>query len=851
MTTKTNLQPATFGQMTVMALRYLSGRKLRTVLTTLAIVFGVALIFAINLTLPLVLETFTSSLSVFGGADVSITSATGASFAPDAVLSQVAAVDGVNAVSGVLRRQFSLPTTGSELGSARSVELIGVDPTSIQDVRQFALSEGRFLQPDDSGAVVMPAAIAEIAPQLTLDTTFPLISAAGLRLYRVVGLTAEQGNLSVPPLYMTLADVQAAFGQNGLINTIEVAVEPGADRAAVTEAILSTLGSGFISASGASSDLFATVQIGLIVMNLFGVLALFLGAFLIFNTFRTIVVERRRDLSMLRAIGATRRQVTSMILIESLLQGLIGTLIGLLLGYGLAALLISFMGRVYSTYFPNMNLVLRFNPGALALAVVLGLLTSLLAGYWPARAAGRTTPLAGLRPATTATVNRATRSSLIVGAVLLVVAVMLLLGGTQTAIGGAVLFLFAMIAVAPGLVIPMARLFSPLLTLWFAREGDLSRGNLQRQPGRAAITASTLMIGLAVLILMAAVVSAFGVLLDRLAGVNFSSDVIITPPSLGVYTNVLGADESLSQRLADLPEVEAVASLRYATSTVNGTDVEVLGIDPTTYPQVASLSFSQGDPDGAFADLDEGRTAVVSGLAASTLGLELGGDVVLQTVNGPQTYRIVGVGDDLLSFKLAAVFVSQANLAADFNKAEDVLLMLNFSSNVEQEAGLAAVEGVLADYPQFTAHLTGQYRDELIQTSSAAFGLFYGLAVLILIPAALGLLNTLTINILERTREIGITRAVGGSQKQIRRMVTGEALLLGILGASLGVVAGVVMSYGFIGAFESLGWQVPYLFPVAGVIAAVIVGMILALFASILPARNAAKLDIIRALQYE
>ncbi len=840
------------GQMTLMALRYLNGRRLRTALTTLAIVFGVALIFAINITLPGAIAAFTQSLSSLTGADMTITNVTGASFAPESALPLVQDVEGVAAVTGVLRRSFTLPAIGSELGSATSIEMIGIEPETMQQVRQFTISDGRFLQPDDRGAVVVPAGIAEIAPQIEIGSTFPLISAAGLRTYTVVGFSAEQGSLSQPTLYLNLPDVQAAFGQPGQINTIEIALSPGADAAAVSEAVLAALGDTYIVDGGAAgNEAFAAVQASLLVLNLMGVLALFLGAFLIFNTFRTIVIERRRDLGMLRAIGATRGQITTMILVESLLQGVIGTLIGLLLGYLMASAMIYGLAGVYRSYFSGVSLGITMSAGAVISAVALGLLTALLAGYFPARAAGRISPLDALRPPTPVSVNRATRSSLIVGIVLMVLAIVMLLAGGQTAVGGAVVFLVGMVAAAPGLIMPLARLFSPLLTLWFAREGDLARSNLQRQPGRAAITASTLMIGLAVLILMAAMVLALGQLVNTLADRNFASDVFITPPSISVYNNVLGADASLEDRLRALPEIETVASLRYASSGLDGTRLEVLGIDPATYPQVASLEFSAGSEVESFAALGEGRTAIVTGLAASTLNLEMGDEISLQTANGAQTYRIVGIGEDILTFKLATLFISQANMAADFNKTEDVLLMANFSPGVEDAAGLAAVQTVMADYPQFTVHLTGQYRQTLVDTTSAAFVIFYGLAGLILLPAALGLLNTLTINILERTREIGVIRAVGGSQRQVQRIVTAEALLLGIFGAALGVLAGVAMSYGFIGAFSALGWEVPYIFPVAGIIAAIVVGVLIALFAGILPARSAARLDIIRALQYE
>ncbi len=223
----------------------------------------------------------------------------------------------------------------------------------------------------------------------------------------------------------------------------------------------------------------------------------------------------------------------------------------------------------------------------------------------------------------------------------------------------------------------------------------------------------------------------------------------------------------------------------------------------------------------------------------------------MQTAEGPQTYRVAGVANDILTVKVPAVYISQANLEADFHKAEDLLLLLNLRPGADQMTALADVQEILNDYPQLTARLTDEYRDEFNRTTDSSTSLFYTVGFLILIPAALGMLNTLTINVLERTREIGVVRAVGGSRSQVRRMVTGEALLLGIFGAAMGVLAGVAMSYGFITAFSTAAWELPYVFPLAGIIAAVVVGMLLALFASILPARSAARLDIIRALQYE
>jgi putative ABC transport system permease protein len=855
MTIRTSNFRAAAWQMTLMGLRYLNGRRLRTVLTTLAIVFGVAMIFAINLVLPSMQEAFQQTLTSVTGADLSIISVSGESFAPGAVLEDIAGVEQVQAVTGILRRQFSLPTLGRDdsLGNTTQLTLIGIDPASVQNVRQFVVSDGRFLEPGDSGKVVLPAGIAELAPQLGVGTTFPLITAGGLKFYTVVGLLAEQGDLSAPQFYVTLADAQAAFNQPGLINTVEVSLKPGADRDAAAASIQQALGDSYTLDQGSSaSNTLVAMQVGFAMFDVLGLLALFLGAFLIFNTFRTIVVERRHDLGMLRAVGATRWQITLMIVIESLIQGVIGTAIGLVLGFLMAQGMISFIGNFSSQYHLNRGAVaLQFSiPGFLG-AVAIGLATALIAGYFPARAAGKTSPLEALRPATPASMQRAARWSLAVGIGCMALAVLLLLTGSQGAVGGALLFLMGMVVAAPALVVPAARLFSPLLTLWFAREGDIARGNLVRQPGRAAITGSTLMIGLATLVMIAAMVLSFGSLVNSLADANFSSDLILLPQSIAVYDNVIGADENLANRLRALPEVQDVGTLRYASASAGGQALEVMGIDPNEYPKVASFAGNEEQIDEAFAALGSGRNALFTAIALSTMGLNVGDDFVLETAEGPQTYHVAGIASDLFTFKIAAIFISQANMAADFHKTEDVLLMLNLTPDGDKDAALADIQNILTDYPQFTARLTGEYKDELASVTAGALTLFYAVAFLILIPAALGLLNTLTINVLERTREIGVVRAVGGSRTQVRRIVTAEALLLGIFGAAMGVLAGVAMSYGFIAAFGTVGWELPYFFPLMGIVAAVVIGVLLALFAAVLPARNAAKLDIIRALQYE
>lgn len=403
MTKKTGIR-ATAWQIMLMGLRYLGGRKLRTVLTTLSIVFGVALIFAVNLTIPAATEAFEQGLSTASGADIRIVNTTGGPFAPEDVLPTIADVPGVRAATGNLERTFVMPDIEetNPLANITQINLVGVDPDHVQNVRQFTMGEGRFLETGDEGAVVIPSTLTELAPALQVGTSFPLITAQGVKTFTVVGLIDEQASLALPQMFMTLEDAQAMVNQPGLINTVEVNIDVDADLATVTAAVQNALGSQFqLDEATNATDSVGTFQIAFSVLNLLGFLALFLGAFLIFNTFRTVVVERQHDLAMLRAIGATRRQITMMILIEGLIQGVVGTVIGLIIGYLLAVLYVGVMfNQVLSNFIAGVDIQLHIIPSAVVLAVVLGVATTLIAGYLPARSASRISPLEALRPTT-------------------------------------------------------------------------------------------------------------------------------------------------------------------------------------------------------------------------------------------------------------------------------------------------------------------------------------------------------------------------------------------------------------------------------------------------------------------
>ncbi|MEP7286553.1 MAG: FtsX-like permease family protein [Chloroflexota bacterium] len=853
--TNASSQNVTLFNAAYLALYYLRQHRLRTLLTTLAIVFGVTVVFGANVGVPSVEAALKRIVGGPGSADLRIQAVTGEAFAPESILAQVAKVDGVKAATGVLRRKFTLPSLGK---NAPEIEMVGIDPIAALTVSNYPVSAGQFLQPGEHGNTVIPASIAELA-SIKVGATLPLLTTGGFKIYTVIGLLADRGITTTPQLIVTLEDAQAAFSLPGKINAIDIALQPGADRQAVLSKIVQALGKGFQASDEASSG--ADISFAYITFNLFGAMALFIGGFLIFNTFRTVVVERQHEIATLRAIGAEREQILVMVLIESLIQGMLGTFLGLLGGLILASQIenIATALLVTTPVTQTEPISLVITPNAVLGSLALGIITTLIAGYLPARSASRVLPLAAVRPVSNDTVQRTSRLSLIAGVVSLLVAIILLLNGESSAGIGALIFLLGMVLLTPTLILPATRLLSPLLNLIFARESDIARGNIISQPGRTAITVNTLMIGVAVLVATSAmVVSMNGALTNILnaALANDSSDYLLLPisaqdtdPHVG---STFGVDSSLVTRLRDLPQIDSVVSIRNADAQIDEATIPLAAIDPATFTKIRKLPIMEPDPTAAYSALGTGHTAFINSYTAKTFNLSLGKAMTLQTPQGAQQYRIVAILQDLGTAAGPYAVISQATLATDFGKTEDSLVELKLRSGNDPTAARAAIETIAADYPQFKLVATADFTKTGIAGARDITAIFYALAAIVLFPSTLGLINTLTISVLERKREIGVLRALGTDRDMVRRIVMAEALLLGLIGALVGVVAGVAISSSFVSIFSAAAaGGIDYIFPTEGVIAGIVVGVLLALLASLLPARNAARLDIVQALNYE
>lgn len=839
-----------------LALRYLRGRRLRSALTTLAVALGVTVVFAFATILPTMTQAFRQNmLASAGQVDVSVVHETGSTFGPE-VLETVATTPGIAQATGLLRRSILLPTPlqnpANLLDTINALTLAGVDTRTFGRVRAYSLVAGRFLEEGDRYAMVIPEDLARRAG-LAIGDRLVLPAATGQVSLEIVGIVTARVIPGAIEVYVPLPTAQEMLNLPEQYSDVEALLVSGAERAQVQAEVRRRLGAGYsLEGSAQGSEFLASLQLGELAVGLFGFMALVMGGFIILNTFRTVVAERRRDLGMLRAVGASRGMIVGLILAEGAVQGLVGALLGMLAGYGLAAGMLAVVSS-----FARELLRLEISapvPTAAAFveALVLGLGMTLLGGLLPALSAGRVPPLEALRPQLGAPLQRANRRRAIAGLVLIVLALVGLLSGVFNLVAlGTLLFLIGMVLVIPALIRPISKTFGRLLGLIFAREGRLAQGNMARQPGRAAITASALMVGLAILIALLGMVSSiregFLTYLDRSLGADF----LVMPTSLVLGGGNVGAVPELAASLRQTPGIAAVTTLRAGTTRTKGAALQVVGIDPETYPQVAGLEFKEGNPDEAYAALGRERAIIVNGIFAAQNGVRPGDVLTLQTPRGERDYRVVGIGLDYLNAKMAVAYISQANLAEDLRQTNDLLLMANMEPGADVDAVRAAVQSLIADYPSFTLLDSASFRRSQEGFFDQALILLYAMAALLALPGLLAIVNTLAINVIERRREIGLLRAVGSTQRQVGRMILAESLLLAGAGTALGILVGLWFSYVLVGALNESGFLLHYHFPAAGLLAAVAVGLLFGILAALIPARQAARLEIVEALRYE
>jgi putative ABC transport system permease protein len=844
-----------------LAWRYLNGRKLRSFLTTLAIVFGVMLIFGMNIVLPTMLEAFQANFMAAGNlVDVTVTHKSGSGF-PVEVLNQLDGITGIRDSSGSLERTVNLPANFVDGDPARqdkitALSLIGVNPASARSLHAYLVqAPGRFLLANDTNSAVISQSLAD-AYGVSLGGTIKLPTVNGIGSLTVVGILPPRTVPGNEEVLVTLAQAQAMTGQAGQITSIQAALTSMDEtlRTKTVSSIEAALGSEYqVGALQSGSEMFASIQLAQAAFNLFGVLALFMGGFIIFNTFRTVVAERRRDIGMLRALGAKPGTITGMILVEGLLQGLAGSGVGLLLGYLFGAVVI-LAAKAPLTAFLNIKVGLPIvSPTLVLTSILLGVGITLLSGLIPASNASRITPMDALRPSVAEVeYKRRTGAGLVAGLIMIAAALLALASGNMALITlGGLVFLAGLILIAPAVLRPITFVFGQLVALVYARQGigNLAQGNLTRQSSRVTITASATMIGLAIVVALGGMTTSLSGMMGKLLHSSLGSDYLFVPPSIAVWNSDIGSGPAFTDRLQAIPGVGDISTLRFANTSINNLAVSLLGINPETYPKVGGLDFQQGDAS-AYAALARGRNMIVNGAFLLSIPVKPGDQLELATPNGPQSYTVAAIATDLLNAKVVTAWISQANLATDFGRNDDVFIQLNLKPGVSLNSLDAQIKAAAADYPQFTVIAGKGYIDQMMQLVGVVFVGMYFLLAFLAFPSLIAMLNTMAISVLERKREIGMIRAVGGTRKQVHRMVVAEALLLALVGTSFGILSGMYLGYVIVKAMDSI-FPLAYSFPLAGILAGLAIGLLFGVLAAIIPARQAARLQVVEALRYE
>ncbi len=847
-----------------LAWRYLHGRRLRTALTTLAVAFGVFVFFAMRIILPTVSKAlFIGAQAAEGMADFTVQGASGGAIGLRS-LDAIRSIEGVRAATPLLSRTLGLPADFLDRDPARAdpvraVTVTGVDPATVRALRAFPLEAGRFLETGDAAGALVTQTFADAAG-LEPGNSFSLPSPGGTIDLFVVGVTPPALGSAAEEIVVGLASARALTGIPEGATAILVGLDdPGVKReirTAVREKIEAQIGPGErVMDALAEPEAFATLELASTVMNAFGVLALFMGGFIIFNTFRAVVAERRRDLGMLRALGASRGAVTRVILAEGFIQGVAGSVLGMLLGYGVVSLALAAVGPVMSRFIALDLGAPAVTPSSVLASLAMGVGASIVAALLPAVSASRVTPMEALRPpAAEPSFIRKAVASIIAGAAIAAgAAVLSALTPPTLAPAWGFLFLAALAIASPGLIGPFARLAGHVSSLARRRggTGSVARGNLVRQPSRAAATASSTMIGLAVIVAAGGMLASLVMPLRDLFLKNLGSDYLLLPPSVMLWNSNIGADPSLVRSIREVEGVQEVSAQGYAPSS-SGKDsgpLSMIGIDTEAFPRVSGLRFMEGG-EAAYGELARGRSLIANGVFLMATGAKPGGTVRLATLAGETDYRVAAVATDMLNMKAPAAFVSRENLERDFGGREDVLIQIDLARGADEAKADAAIKEIAKAYPQFMLVRGKAYLDSIMGLMGAAFSGIFVLFGILALPSLIATINTLCIGVIERTREIGMVRAVGASRPQVRNMVLAEALLLAGIGTALGIGGGIGLSSAFV---SSLGAMFPFgfSFPLAGIAAAVLFGLGFGALASVIPARQAASLEIVEALRYE
>jgi len=846
-----------------LALKSLWARKVRALTTTLAVFIGVALVagsYILTDTIDAAFgDIFSESLK---GTDVVITSKDiveqDSGETPDfsaRLLGPVKRVPGVALASGAI---FTPGGFFDEQNDAIGAKFAPKFIASVLPGRLESLTYVDGGPPKTASEATIDKAAADDAG-LQIGDRLKISGERRVKSYRLVGLT-ELGNASfggASIAQLTLPEAQRETGKVGRFDQISVAAAPGVTprelQARIKRVVPDSVRveTGQENADRQTSDIKDNLSFFTIALLVFAGVALFVGAFLIFNTFSITIAQRVREFGLLRTLGASRPQILGSVIAEALIIGVVGSLAGLAGGIGFA----KGIGALFDAIgfgLPSTAAVIATRTVIVSIAV--GVLVTLVSSLMPALRSTRVPPMAALRELEEPRSRRRVAVYAGLAALLSIGGLALVLyglfGGLSSGDGAKLLGLGA-VCVILGVSLFSSRLVRPLASLggWPLERlrgltGRLARENTQRKPARTAATAAALMIGLAlvtfVAVFAAGIKGSIASAIDR----NFQGELVLQ--NTDGFSPIPRAAAPAARKV---PGVGTVSSLRTSQAQVIGDGKEkISGLDPRTAPDVLSLDWQKGSPD-TLRRLRDDQTIVDQAFADSN-GVDVGDRLRLLGQAGRRgSYRIVGEVKDTADL-LGSAVITQRAMARNLDQTDDTFAFVKLAPGADP----AAVQGrlkTMADRLFTTVDVLNQQelKDNQEKQIDTLLNLIYALLSLAVITSLFGIANTLALSIHERTRELGMLRAIGMSRRQVRAMIRYEAVITALIGAALGLVLGVIFAALISRPLADEGFTLSY--PVGTLALLVVLAGLAGVLAAIAPARRASRLDVLEALAYE
>ena len=843
------------------SLKNLIAHRLRLFSTALAVMLGVAFMAGTLVLTDTVTKTFNGLFAdVYKGTDA-VVRAKAAFNGPQNTGEQRGRVDGslvesLRHVPGVAIAEGSIfgyarivGRDGQALGNpAMGAPTLGSNWTDTKQLNPFTLVSGGPPRADTD--VVIDQKSARDGHLAVGDTTTILVQGPPQR-FLITGVVRfgsadSPGGASVALFTPVVA--QRLVAEPGKFDSITLVATKGVSQATLVKNLRSALPEGTEAVTGAAvtkeaqSAMAKAMGFFNTFMLIFAVVALLVGGFMIFNAFSITVAQRTRENGLLRALGATRRQVLGSVLIEAAAVGVIASAAGLALGVvvaiGLKALI-----RGLGFDIPTGGVVFLMRTAEVALVAGIGV--TLLAAVSPARKAAKVSPMAAMHDEMVTSTGYGSKQRVMVGLGILAAGAGTLLFGLFAGVSspilfvgcGALLVFFGVATLGRTVSLPLSRLLAAPLPRLRGAAGTLARRNAMRNPKRTAATASALMICVGLVGFITIFASSARASINQVVDQAFTGDYIINSGA-----NVGGGvDPSLTQRLSRLPEIAAASGLRLGVVSVDGKPDIIGAVDPATAFDIFDVKPLQGSKD----DLGRDAIAVYKNVATSK-HLKIGDHVpVLFKDTGPQSLRVALIygSNQPAGNYLLGMPAYEANFANQF----DAYVFIKKAKGVAPAAAFAAVTGVAKDYPGAKVLDQAAFKAETAKPVNQLLGLVYALLALAVVIALLGIGNTLALSIFERTRELGLLRAVGMTRRQLRSTIRWESVVIALQGTALGLLIGVFFGWALVAAAKDQGTTVLSL-PYSTL--AVVVGLaaLAGVAAAVLPGRRAAKLDVLRAV---